>query len=388
MIREFAITVYLAVVRIIFTLCRIFPVRNKTVMLASFGDNIQEVIHEVNRRKDSRVIVLKEPTCRRELFIGVENEDLIRFSPVHLPAFIRGIYHLATAKVVFVDNYHLILAACNFRRRTTCVQLWHANGAVKLFGLRDKTIHGRPKSAHRRFRRVYGRFHKVVVSSDGMAEIFKQAFDLDESNMLRTGVPRTDFFHSEERLGKAGEEVLAALPQIRERTVILYAPTFRDGAFAVHDLPLDIERMERALGDTHHLLIHLHPAVDFEGFEATGFATDTTGRHDISALLSVTDILITDYSSIPFEFSTLRRPMIFYPYDLEEYESTRGLWFDYHETAPGPVVHTTEGIIRAIKEDTFSPEAIEAFDRVWNKYADGHATEKLIDALYKNTIED
>ncbi|WP_031547949.1 CDP-glycerol glycerophosphotransferase family protein [Salinicoccus luteus] len=387
MIREFAITVYLAVVRLIFTLCRVFPVRNKTVMLASFGDNIQEVIHEVNRRTDAHVIVLKEPSCRRT-FEGVENENIIHFSPVHLPAFIRGLYHLATARVIFVDNYHLILAACNFSRRTTCVQLWHANGAVKLFGLRDKTIQGRPKSAHRRFRQVYDRFHKIVVSSDEMAEIFKQAFGLDDSNMLRTGVPRTDFFHSEERLGAARDRMHQELPEIGGKTVILYAPTFRDGGFTVHDLPIDIGMMEQALGETHHLLIHLHPAVDFEGNEATDFATDTTGRHDISALLSVTDILITDYSSIPFEFSTLCRPMIFYPYDLEEYESTRGLWFDYYKMAPGPVVQTTEALIRTIEEEPFDPEVIEAFDRTWNKYADGHAAKKLIDALYKNTLED
>lgn len=383
MIRETALTVYLAVARLIFIICRMFPMRNKTVMLASFGDNIQEVIHEVERRTDSRIIVLKEPSCSRK-FSGVEDGAIINFNPSRIPAFIRGIYHLATAKVVFVDNYHLILAACTFSSKATCVQLWHANGAVKLFGFQDKTTKGRPQSAHRRFRQVYGRFHKVVVSSDEMAKIFKQAFGLDDDNMLKTGVPRTDFFHSEERLVAARNKMHQELPEIGGKTVILYAPTFRDGGFTVRDLPIDIGMMEQALGETHHLLIHLHPAVDFKGFRDTGFVTDTSDRHDISALLSVTDILITDYSSIPFEFSMLRRPMIFYPYDLEDYTATRGLWFDYHDATPGPVVNRTADIVEAIKEERFDIKKIEAFNHTWNKYADGHAAEKLIGALYKD----
>ncbi|WP_271397023.1 CDP-glycerol glycerophosphotransferase family protein [Salinicoccus roseus] len=387
MIREAGITAYLAVVRIIFTVFKLFPVRNKTIMLASFGDNIEEVRHEVARRTDSRIVVLRESSCR-SAFDGMENKNLISFSPKHLPQFIRAIYHLATAKVVFVDNYHLILAACDFKEKTTCVQLWHANGAVKLFGLKDKTTKTRPDSAHRRFRQVYDRFHKVVVSSDEMADIFKEAFGLDEENMMRTGVPRTDFFHSEERIDEARRKMYEALPQMKDRTVILYAPTFRDDGFTVENLPIDIGMMEQALGDTHHLLVHLHPVMDFKGFKSTAFATDTSKRHDIFDLLSVTDILITDYSSIPFEFSTLRRPMLFYPYDLEQYEAIRGLWFDYESLAPGPVVRTTEGLIETIEAGSFNMEAIEAFDAVWNKYADGNSTKRLIERVYKEKLED
>ncbi|MFA7744119.1 CDP-glycerol glycerophosphotransferase family protein [Salinicoccus roseus] len=387
MIREAGITAYLAVVRTIFTVFKLFPVRNKTIMLASFGDNIEEVRHEVSRRTDSRIVVLRESSCRNA-FTGMENKNRIDFSPKRLPQFIRGLYHLATARVVFVDNYHLILAACDFKEKTTCVQLWHANGAVKLFGLRDKTTNTRPDSAHKRFRQVYDRFHKVVVSSDAMADIFKEAFGLEEENMMRTGVPRTDFFHSEERLDEARRKMHEALPQINGRIVILYAPTFRDDGFTVRDLPIDISRMEQALGDTHHLLVHLHPAVDFKGFESTRFATDTSKRHGIFDLLSVTDILITDYSSIPFEFSTLRRPMLFYPYDLEQYEATRGLWFDYEALAPGPVVRTTEGLIETIEAGSFNMEDIKAFDEVWNKYADGSSTKRLIEAVYKEKLED
>ena len=80
--------------------------------------------------------------------------------------------------------------------------------------------------------------------------------------------------------------------------------------------------------------------------------------------------------------------MLFYPYDLEQYEAIRGLWFDYESLAPGPVVRTTEGLIGTVEAGSFNMEAIEAFDAVWNKYADGNSTKRLAEAVYKEKLED
>ncbi|MHC0552895.1 CDP-glycerol glycerophosphotransferase family protein [Salinicoccus sp. CNSTN-B1] len=382
MIKETALAVYLTFVRIVFRICQLAPLQHKTVMLVSFGDNIQAVTREISARTDSRVIILREPGCRQE-FDDVPDQNIISFSPKRLISQLVGLYHLATSEVVFVDNYHLILAACDFRKEVVCVQLWHANGAVKMFGLYDKTIMDRPQSAIRRFRQVYSRFHKVVVSSDETANIFKQAFGLDEANILKTGMPRTDFFRSEQRVVKAQDKMKEALPQIHGKKVLLYAPTFRDDGFTLDALPLDIKRMEVALGAEYHLLVQLHRTVKLTDMDDSDFVTHVSGKYDIASLLSITDILITDYSSIPFEFSMLKRPMIFFAYDLKQYERTRGIWFDFKETMPGPVVQTTDGLIRQIEEDQFDEAEIAAFDATWNKYADGQAAARLVEAIYK-----
>ncbi|GAB3063717.1 CDP-glycerol glycerophosphotransferase family protein [Salinicoccus sesuvii] len=381
MIREVALSIYLLLVRILFRILRMLPVQNKTVMLSAFGDNIQQVINQMPHHTSSKIIVLKEPQCTRT-FQNVSADNVIDFSHKHIFHHIKGIYHLATSKVVFVDSYHAILAACDFKKQTTCIQLWHANGAVKLFGLKDKTIDNRQGSAHRRFKNVYRRFHKVVVSSDAMADIFKTAFGLSDNHMLKTGVPRTDFFHSKRRLETAKARAHENLPQIEGKQVILYAPTFRDGDFEVCTLPIDVAAMQASLGDTCHLLIHLHPAVNFQGFVNTDFATDVSKGYSIFELLSVTDILITDYSSIPFEFSTLKKPMIFYPYDLKVYEESRGIWFDYATLVPGPIVYRTSDIIDIIDEQLFDMEVVETFDKKWNMYADGQATCRLLESVY------
>ncbi|MFB9860236.1 CDP-glycerol glycerophosphotransferase family protein [Salinicoccus siamensis] len=382
MIREAALTLYLTVARIIFHLFRIAPLQHKTVMLASFGDNIQAVASEVSAQTDSRILILKEPGCRHQ-FDDISDQNIIRFSPAQPGNWLRGLYHLATAEIVFVDNYHLLLASCDFRQEALCIQLWHANGAVKMFGLYDKTARDRPRSAVRRFKQVYSRFHKVVVSSDEMADIFKRAFNLSDANMLKTGVPRTDFYRFEQCVTRAQGNMKEALPQIHGKKVLLYAPTFRDDGFTLDKLPLDVKRMEAALGSEYHLLIQLHRTVELKDVQDTNFVTHASGEYDIASLLSITDILITDYSSIPFEFSMLKRPMIFFAYDLEQYERTRGIWFDYKKTMPGPVVETTDALIETIQQNRFDEAEVTVFDATWNKYADGQATSRLVKAIYK-----
>ncbi len=382
MIKEAILAVYLTVARIIFHLCRLAPLQHKTVMLASFGDNIQAVASEVAAQTGSRILILKEPGCRHQ-FDDVPEQNIIGFSPAQVVNWIRGLYHLATSEVVFVDNYHLILAACDFQQEAICVQLWHANGAVKRFGLYDKTIMERPQSAVRRFKQVYGRFHKVVVSSDEMADIFKRAFNLSDANMLKTGVPRTDFYRSEKCLAEAQDTMKDALSQIHGKKVLLYAPTFRDDGFTLDKLPLDVKEMEAALGSEYHLLIQLHRTVELKDVQDTNFVTHVSGKHNIASLLSITDILITDYSSIPFEFSMLKRPMIFFAYDFEQYERTRGIWFDYKKTMPGPVVETTDALMETIQQNRFDEAEVTAFDATWNRFADGQATSRLVKAIYK-----
>lgn len=381
MAKDIAVNLYLIVARVIFTLVSVFPVQKKTVMLASFGDNIQFVMDEVKKRTSSRVIVLKDPKCNFR-FENVDDGDLINFRAADIPATIKSIYHLATSEFVFVDNYQVILAACGFKRETTCIQLWHADGAVKHFGFKDKATAERTAAAQKRFKKVYSKFHRIAVSSDHMGWIFEEAFGVTNDNLLKTGVPRTDFFYSQEKMAHARENIMRQLPQVKDKKVMLYAPTFRDNEFEVDEIKLDVRKLEAAFSDEYHLLLRLHPAVQFEGFENCSFATDVSHGQDIFELLSVTDLLITDYSSIPFEFAILGRPMIFFAYDLEEYEETRGIWFDYETFVPGPVVFTAEEMIETISTEAFREEKILLFDETWNKYADGRATEKLVEYLY------
>lgn len=382
MIKETAISVYLTVLRTVFNIFRLMPLKEKTIMLTSFGDNIEYVIDEVKKQTSSEIFILKEPRCSKS-FKNIDSQNIIDFNPRKVFSLFRGMYHLATGKYIFIDNYHVVLAACDFHPAVKCTQLWHANGAVKYFGYRDKTIKNRPDSAHERFKKVYSRFHYFTVSSDEMAYIFGEAFGADDSRMIKTGVPRTDFFYNNKAVDTATEKIHQALPGLLGKKVLLYAPTFREDQFDVDKIQLDIELMKKSLNSEFHLLLKLHPAVKLSGFINDEFVTDVSGRFSINSLLAATDILITDYSSIPFEFSILNKPIIFFSYDLKEYEEQKGLWFNYESYMPGPIAYNTKAIIDVLQADNYDIEKITAFNSQWNKYSNGQSSRNLVDYIYK-----
>jgi len=103
----------------------------------------------------------------------------------------------------------------------------------------------------------------------------------------------------------------------------------------------------------------------------------------VNHLLLLTDILITDYSSIPFEFSLMEKPMIFYAYDLKEYTQIRGIQGEYRDIVPGPIARNTEDIIKYIQENSFDEITIKNYKNKWNKYSTGQSSVNLIKKLYK-----
>src|SRR5699024_1500932 len=115
-------------------------------------------------------------TNNRLLDFPIENDMVLKFHESAPISWIRSIYHLATARVIFIDNYFGFLAATSFKENVTCVQLWHAAGAIKQFGLKDPSNQYRSKRANQRFKKVYKQFHQIVVGSEKMADIMKESF--------------------------------------------------------------------------------------------------------------------------------------------------------------------------------------------------------------------
>jgi len=349
--RELAISLYLCGYKILFTLFKLFPLRDKVVFLVSFPDNPLYVYAELQRQGIPVDTVFLSDN-------GVFKVD----APIYSFNSLKGIFHLATAKQVIADNYYGFLAVTNFKSEVKVTQIWHAAGAIKRFGAADPANKTRSLRALRRFERIYRRFDYFAIGSDYMGEIFKQAYLATDEKLLKTGVPRTDFFFNQQK---------TSLPT--EKKIILYAPTFRRGASHNDGRQLAVEKIKKALGDDYVFITRLHPSVDSD----LEFADYT-----INELLAITDILITDYSSLPMEFALLGRPMIFYAYDLADYEQEHGFWEPYRPSVPGPTVTTTEELILAIQNP--APPALDDYLAKWATYNDGHASEKLVNALFKS----
>lgn len=384
--REIIITLYLVGFKIIFNLCKLFPLKNKVVFLVSFAENQLYLYEQLKEEKLSvQTIFLCRQGCYQEL--KATGELTYLFETKQIGQTLKGIYHLATSKEIIVDNYYGFLATVKFKNSVRCTQIWHAAGAIKQFGMVDPTNKNRSSLALSRFKKVYQQFDCIVVGSEFMTTIYEQAFLAKSESFLRTGVPRTDFFFNEAQMTAVGESIYQDNPALKGKKVLLYAPTFRKGQDVVTELALDLAKMDEALKAEYVLILKLHPQVSYDiDFSQLypGFVFDYGSYPNVNDLLVVTDILISDYSSIPMEFAFLGRQMIFYAYDLEAYKDSNGLWEDYIHSMPGPVVKTTAEVIEAILNDKVDHEKIIQFSKKWNAYSTGTASEQLVDYLFKN----
>ncbi|HLQ73422.1 MAG TPA: CDP-glycerol glycerophosphotransferase family protein [Bacillota bacterium] len=347
----------------------------KTVCVASFGDNIHYTTQALKRLSDEEIVILKDHRCN---YPFPDNVQVIRFHAWRPISYLKSIYHLATAKTVLIDNYFGFLGAVAFRKNTTRIQLWHAAGAIKKFGLNDPSISKRSKRAKSRFKKVYQQFQHVTVASNEMARVFQESFGLDEQSIIRAGVPRTDLFFNSEERERIQTSFKKKFPIINEKKVILYAPTYRDNQLRDYKLALDLDELYQELADEYVLFIKQHPAVSYRLTEKhQSFVYDVSYYHDTNHLLLFTDLLITDYSSIPFEYALQHKPMIFFAYDQQTYEKTRGLISNYEQEMPGPIARTTEDVISLIKKETFSLTNVQQFSQKWNEFSDGHSSEDI-----------
>lgn len=297
---------------------------------------------------------------------------------------------MATAKYVFLDDASRVVSCLELRPETIVTQLWHGCGAFKQFGLSTSDLqfgYGRKNIRKHPF---YKNLTHVTVSSPEVIWAYAQAMDIPETRGIikPVGVSRTDVFFQKEKQDAAMEKLCQIMPSAREKKVILYAPTFRGTVADATGPMVDVAQFAKALGHEYVLLIKQHPFVgrrpEVPKEYAEIFAKDVTEDMAIEELLFVSDICISDYSSLIFEYSLFERPMLFYAFDLTEYFDWRGFYYNYDQLTPGPVLKTNEEMIEYIKniEDSFDRKQIADFKEKFMSACDGHATDRIMEMVF------
>lgn len=382
MVKELAIKVYLMIFKLFFTLFNFMLQKDKTIFVTSFADNSLYVREALKKQVPTEeIVILKDVKCElnKKTLPGTK---MFVFNDFKRPfQFIQSIYHLATSRIIFIDNYFGFIAGMPVDKKQIIIQLWHAVGAIKTFGLEDKQAKLRSLSARDRFQFNYDQIDYTVVGSDRMGEIFISAFNTTNEHLIRTGVPRTDFFFNEIEMQKVKKRMEDTYPFIKNKKVILYAPTFREGKS--DNIAINYEKLKKSISKDYVLLIKYHPRLNktFTADELPDFVYDVSSHHNVNKLLTAVDLLITDYSSLPFEFALLKRPMIFYVPDLDTYTQSRGLW-EPLDNLPGPITKNTDELIQAINNASINQKQLNDFNLRWNKYSTGHSSQDLIDVFY------
>jgi len=279
-------------------------------------------------------------------------------------------------------------------RGTVYVQTWHGTPLKKL-GLDIEEVHmpGTQTDKYRENILSESENWSFLISPNRYSsEIFKRAFGYT-GEIIESGYPRNDVLYTADE--EATDAIKRKLEILIEKKVILYAPTWRDDDFYKvgqykFTFQFELNKMKERFGDDFVLLTRMHYLVaeNFD-FAAHGdFVKDVSSYPDISELYLVSDILITDYSSVFFDYANLNRPIIFYMYDLDDYrDRLRGFYFDIEKEAPGPIVDNEEALFDAIeyalRNGQLYPEAVEKFRNRFCYLEDGNSTAKLIDRILR-----
>ncbi|KQP27658.1 CDP-glycerol glycerophosphotransferase family protein [Aeromicrobium sp. Leaf272] len=370
--------------RMLFRIARLLP-RQDVVVLESglgkqYGDSPRAIHEELLRRGTPLHLTWVNDTSTR--IPGDDVEKVRRLWP-------RYFWRLGRARYwVNNQNFPHYLRPSS---RTRYLQTWHGTPLKRMQHDIDG-IGERDPEYLEKVTRMTGYWDALVSPSPYATECFRSAFRYT-GEVLESGYPRNDLFHSADAAARA-RLVRQRLRIPEDRKVVLYAPTFRDdvkrGNSFLADLRLDLDLLQRRLGDEYMVLLRFHSIVKGRPevrAEQMDFVRDVTLFPDAQDLLLVADVLMTDYSSIMFDYAALDRPMVFFTYDLDHYRgSLRGFYLDFEDVAPGPLVRTSEEVADALADldslrETYAPQRAAFMER-FAPLDDGHAAARVVDGFF------
>jgi CDP-glycerol glycerophosphotransferase (TagB/SpsB family) len=277
---------------------------------------------------------------------------------------------------------------------TIYLQTWHGTPLKRLAADMEE-VH-MPGTDSERYKNNFlsesARWDFLISPNRYSTDIFKRAFNFNK-DVIESGYPRNDILYN----GNSSEhvnELKRRLGVPDEKKMILYAPTWRDNEFYSvgkykFNLKMDLDLMQRELAEDYVVLLRMHYLIseNLDLSSYNGFAYDMSSYEDIRELYLLADLLITDYSSVFFDYANLKKPMIFYVYDIESYrDQLRGFYFDFEKNAPGPLVKTTEEIIGEIKKieagEILYDEKLQDFYDKFCYLEDGNASKRVVERIF------
>mgnify|MGYP002673954145 CR=1 FL=1 len=349
-------------------IARWMPVKkNRVVFLSNRRDDLTGNFEFVNRYLD------KVPGLDRRYVLDSNDVKHMR-----LGSLIRMAWYFGNSKVILVDDFCELFFRMPRREGTYLIQLWHACGAFKTFGCSRL---GRPGGQTQKSKN-HRNYDYALVSSHNIAKFYAEGFGISEDKVVATGIPRTDVFFDEKYKKSVVTAFYDQYPKLKNKKILLFAPTFRGNGKLSGYYPvdrLDVNKLYEDLNEEYAIIVKHHPFVNNRSHIRPKYADyiiDLSANSELNDLLFVTDLLITDYSSVVFEASLLDIPMLLYAYDLDRYISSRGFYYEYEDMAPGKIVRTYSDLVDSIEAGDFENDKLLEFKKRFFDDLDGRSTDR------------
>ncbi|KOP30978.1 CDP-glycerol glycerophosphotransferase family protein [Exiguobacterium acetylicum] len=376
--RSMIISIYLFIFRIVYKLFCFLPVQEKTLFWMSYGENAMPIHLRLNQRKkqQKQVLIFDKRYMRATDYWNVSRK--VAYHPMRL---ITMSYHLATSRYIFLDNYIGEFSVASTRKHTRRIQLWHAAGTLKQFGLTSSKTRSMSTQAQKRFRRVYQEYGDFIVPGMRCAEQFMIPHDLERSHFKPFGMPRTDYWFDERQRERKLLELKKRFVK-SDRRILLYAPTYRENK-GMEDQT--IQQFEQLAKSGWTILVKLHPTIQALSTDRSPYVHLLDDTYPINDYLLITDVLVTDYSSIPFESCLLKIPAFLYTPDIDTYRQLPGLINQYPKPLPVRQTERMEQLIEWVMSDAILEECrqhMQEFQTSWYDQTPGQAVNRIVHHYY------
>ncbi|WP_303861946.1 CDP-glycerol glycerophosphotransferase family protein [Alkalibaculum bacchi] len=376
-------------------LFRILPVNDKLILFCShkgqgFSCNPKALYNEMkyDERYKDFTFVWAFNNLKDNHIDGAIN---VKYNSVHY------FYYLAISKYWFFNAKMPVY----YRKKSKQVylQTWHGTPLKRLAAdiePGDATTFYRSEMSWSDMVKSYmkdSQKYDYMISANGFSsQVFTSAFRLQSGVIIETGYPRNDILvnRSEEYVEELKDQYNIA----KNKKVILYAPTWRDNTYDtkgyIFELKVDFNKWREALGDEYVVVYKPHYLIyNTKNKELPAdFVYDASHCQDINDLYLMSDIMVTDYSSVFFDYGVLRRPVLFYMYDLEEYrDQLRGFYLDIYKDLPGPILEKEEELLdQIIGIDQVQEEYANRMNTFYQNYCqwnDGKSSKKVLDIIFR-----
>ncbi len=371
---------------------RMIPVQKKTVLFIAFHgrgytDNprsIYEYMIQQERFQNYRFVwAIKH---HRQKNLNIPGAKIIEYFSLSY------FYYLARSKY-WIVNCKLPMYVLK-KKKQIYLQTWHGTPLKKLafdIEVPEGTTFYRSgmneDMMHETYRVDVEKYNYMISPSSFTTEVFQSAFRINRERLIETGYPRNDFLSNYDQDDVGAIKKQYHIPE--DKKVLLYAPTWRDNSYVTKGytfkLEVHFEKWQKILKDEYVVIFKPHYLIvnDFDIDQFKGFVYFVPPEEDIRNLYIISDALITDYSSVFFDYAILKRPMYFYMYDLDMYrDHLRGFYLDIYKDLPGKIIEEEDELLREIQRP-YDYQQLECFNQRFNDHEDGHASQRVVDIVFK-----
>ncbi len=341
--------------RIFFAFCKLFPIKNRVLFYS---------IRANGRLLENSQMVYDALDCEKAVCA-----HMLPHAQKIQP---KICFQLLTSKVIVTDDYCRYMRSLKLRKGQRLIQIWHAGGAFKSFGLDAPS-----KLTEAQERATHSQYSAVIVTGEDCRKFFAGAFGVSEEICLPLGLPRTDKLLSEKSSMKA--HFFDTHSEFKEKKIYLYCPTFREinGERVVYNAGIDWKKLDASMNDDEIFIIKRHPVMDYDMLGERFKRIFDLSAESTLELAAACNVMITDYSSVSHDAVLLGKPLVFYCPDYKEYE--RAFYLKFPDDLPGELITDGNELLESIRRAEKDPpiDRMEKFRIGQVGACDGHSTERV-----------